>query len=129
MLGTLGRPFDRRHPFFVGLSGALGVAVAYVLFRGIADVTSVLVIVGLALFIAIGLNPIITFLTAHSLSRGAAVVIVTLGFVVIVGVVHRRGHPTDHPRVPRPGDELPPLQVGPRRTAGGGRADWRSGST
>jgi predicted PurR-regulated permease PerM len=84
-LGTPGRPFDRRHPFFVGLSGALGVAVAYVLFRGIADITGVLVIVGLALFIAIGLNPIIDVLTAHSLSRGAAVVIVTLGFVAIVG--------------------------------------------
>ena len=84
-LGTQGRPFDRRHPFFVGLSGALGVAVAYVLFRAVADITGVLVIVGLALFIAIGLNPIITFLTAHSLSRGTAVIIVTLGFVVIVG--------------------------------------------
>jgi predicted PurR-regulated permease PerM len=84
-LGTLGRPFDRRHPFFVGLSGAFGVAVAYTVFRGIADITSVLVIVGLALFIAIGLNPIIDFLTARSMSRGTAVVIVTLGFVAIVG--------------------------------------------
>jgi predicted PurR-regulated permease PerM len=83
-LGTLGQPFDRRNPFFVGLTGALGVGVAYALFRGIADVASVLVIVGLALFIAIGLNPIIDLLTNRSLGRGAAVVVVTLGFVVIV---------------------------------------------
>ena len=84
-LGTLGRPFDRRHPFFVGLFGAFGVAVAYVLFRGVADITSVLVIVGLALFIAIGLNPIIDRLVARSLSRGAAVSIVVLGFLLLVG--------------------------------------------
>src|SRR6185437_10154470 len=53
-LGTLGRPLDRRNPFFVGLTGALGVGVVYLLFRGLSDVTSVLVIVGVALFIAIG---------------------------------------------------------------------------
>ena len=44
-LGVLGRPLDRRNPFFIGLTGALGVAVAYLLFRGLADVASVLVIV------------------------------------------------------------------------------------
>jgi predicted PurR-regulated permease PerM len=84
-LGALGRPFDRRNPFFVGMAGAFGVAVTYVVFRGIADITSVLVIVGLALFIAIGLNPIIDRLIARSLSRGAAVGIVTFGFVLMVG--------------------------------------------
>jgi predicted PurR-regulated permease PerM len=84
-LGTLGRPFDRRHPFFVGLYGAFGVVLAYVIFRGMADITSVLVIVGLALFIAIGLNPIIDRLVARSLSRGMAVSIVILGFVVVAG--------------------------------------------
>jgi predicted PurR-regulated permease PerM len=83
-LGALGRPFDHRAPFFVGLTGALGVAVAYVLVRGIADVTSVLVIIGLALFIAIGLNPILEFLTARGMRRGIAVGIVTLSFVLII---------------------------------------------
>jgi predicted PurR-regulated permease PerM len=83
-LGTLGRPFDRRSPFFVGLTGALGVAVAYVTFRGLGDVASVLIIVGLALFIAVGLNPIIEMLVARSLSRGVAVSIVVLGFVLIL---------------------------------------------
>ena len=83
-LGTLGRPLDRRNPFFVGLTGALGVGVVYLLFRGLADVTSVLVIVGVALFIAIGLNPIIDFLLSRSIPRGAAVVIVTLGFLAVV---------------------------------------------
>src|SRR5271165_5970358 len=39
-LGTPGRPLDRRNPFFIGLTGALGVGVDYLLFRGLADVTS-----------------------------------------------------------------------------------------
>jgi predicted PurR-regulated permease PerM len=85
-LGTLGRPFNRPSPFFVGLTGAFGVAVAYTVFRGIADIASVLIIVGLALFIAIGLNPIINVLIARSLRRGTAVAAVTLGFVLIVAV-------------------------------------------
>jgi hypothetical protein len=83
-LGVLGHPFDRGTPFFIGLTGALGVAIAYVLARGIADITSVLVIIGLALFIAIGLNPIITFLTDHRMSRGLAVAIVTFGFLALI---------------------------------------------
>ena len=83
-LGTLGRPLDRRNPFFIGLTGALGVGVAYLLFRGLADVTSALVIIGLALFIAIGLNPIIEFLESRLLPRGVAVAIVTFGFLLVV---------------------------------------------
>jgi predicted PurR-regulated permease PerM len=96
-LGALGRPFDHRAPFFVGLTGALGVAVAYVLVRGIADVTSVLVIIGLALFIAIGLNPILEFLIARGMRRGFAVGIVTLGFVLIIaGFVLAAVSPISH---------------------------------
>ena len=83
-LGTLGRPLDHRSPFFVGLTGALGVGIAYILFRGLADVTSALVIVGLALFIAIGLNPIIEFLMSKSVSRGLSVGIVTFGFLLVI---------------------------------------------
>jgi predicted PurR-regulated permease PerM len=83
-LGVLGRPFDRRTPFFIGLTGGLGVAVAYVIARGIGDITSVLIIIGLALFIAIGLNPVLAFLVRRGLSRGLAVAIVTLGFVLVI---------------------------------------------
>jgi len=84
-LGSLGHPFDHRAPFYFGLTGALGVAVAYVIARGIADISSVLVIIGLSLFIAIGLDPILTFLTTRGVARGFAVAIVTLGFVLIIG--------------------------------------------
>jgi predicted PurR-regulated permease PerM len=85
-LGKLGRPFDRRSPFFMGLSGAFGVAIAYVVFRGLADISSVLIIIGVALFIAIGLSPIINYLTGKGLSRAAATAVVTLGFVLILSM-------------------------------------------
>ena len=83
-LGVLGRPFDHRSPFFIGLSGAFGVAVAYVIVRGIADISSVLIIIGLSLFIAIGLDPILVFLVNHGVKRGWAVLIVTLGFILVI---------------------------------------------
>jgi predicted PurR-regulated permease PerM len=83
-LGVMGRPFDRRAPFFVGLMGALGVAVAYVIAIGIGDIASVLVLIWLALFIAIGLNPIVALLVRHGLSRGMSVGVVTLGFVLLI---------------------------------------------
>jgi len=84
LLGMLGQPFNRRTPFFVGLTGAFGVAVAYALVRGIADIASVIVIIGVALFIAIGLNPIVEWLTRRQMSRGFAVLVVTFGFLVFV---------------------------------------------
>jgi len=96
-LGVLGRPFDRRTPFFVGLTAAFGVAVAYVICRGVQEVAEELIIIGLALFIAIGLNPILEFLVRRSMRRGLAVGIVTLGFVlVVVGFVLAAVPPISH---------------------------------
>lgn len=96
-LGRLGRPFDRRAPFYVGFTGAFGVAVAYVIARGIADVATVLVIIGLALFIAIGLNPILDYLINRGLRRGVAVLIVTFAFIlVIAGFVLAAVSPITH---------------------------------
>lgn len=83
-MGAPGRPFDRRTPFFIGMTGAFGVAVAYLVVRGIADIASVLVIIGLGLFFAIGLNPILEFLERHGASRGVAVIIVTFAFLACV---------------------------------------------
>jgi predicted PurR-regulated permease PerM len=96
-LGALGRPFNHRSPFFIGLNAALGVAVAYVIVRGVADITTVLVVIGLALFIAIGLNPVIEFLVSRGLRRWIAVGLVTLGFVVVIaGFVLSAASPISH---------------------------------
>jgi predicted PurR-regulated permease PerM len=83
-LGRLGRPMDRRSPFFIGMAGAAGVAVTIGLVELAIKAGSVLVIIGLALFIAAGLDPVVTWLTRHRVPRWGAVIIVVLG---VLGVI------------------------------------------
>jgi predicted PurR-regulated permease PerM len=83
-LGRLGRPMDRRSPFFIGMAGAAGVAVTVGLVELAIKAGSVLVLIGLALFIAAGLDPVVTWLTRHRMPRWAAVIVVLLG---VLGVV------------------------------------------
>jgi predicted PurR-regulated permease PerM len=84
-LGSPGRPLNRRSPFFVGLTGAAGVAVAYAIVELIVGARSVLVLVGLGLFIAAGLDPVVTWLVRHGMPRWAAVVAVLVGAIVVAG--------------------------------------------
>ena len=83
-LGRLGRPMDRRSPFFIGMAGAAGVAVTVGLAELAIRVRSVLVLIGLALFIAAGLDPVVGWLTRRRVPRWAAVVIVLLGMVGVL---------------------------------------------
>lgn len=82
--GTPGRPLDRRSPFFIGMAAAAGVAVTIALVELIIHARSVLVLVGLALFLAAGLDPAVTWLTRHGLRRWQAV-LVTLA--VLLGAI------------------------------------------
>jgi predicted PurR-regulated permease PerM len=84
LYGTPGRPLNRRSPFAVGLFGTFGVAVAYLIARMLLDASSVLVLIGLALFLAIGLDPAVQWLMRSGLPRWAAVTVIA---VVTVGVV------------------------------------------
>jgi predicted PurR-regulated permease PerM len=83
-LGRLGRPLDRRSPFFIGMAGAAGVAVTICLVELIIRARSVLVLIGLALFIAAGLDPVVTWLTRHRVPRWAAMIAVLFG---VLGVI------------------------------------------
>ncbi|MCW3056850.1 MAG: family transporter [Solirubrobacterales bacterium] len=76
--GTVGRPFNRRAPFFVGFTGALGVACAVALAWTVVVAGQVLVLLGLAFFIAIGLDPAVVALYRRGLPRWAALTIVLL---------------------------------------------------
>ena len=75
-LGTPGRPVNRRSPFMIGMTGAFGVAVAYGLIELFLRARSVLIIIGLALFVAAGLDPIVGWLVRHRMPRWAAVLTV-----------------------------------------------------
>jgi predicted PurR-regulated permease PerM len=83
-LGTPGRPMNRRSPFWVGMAAAAGVAVTYGLAELVIRARSVLVLIGLALFIAAGLDPAVSWLTRRRLPRWSAVVVILLA---VTGVV------------------------------------------
>jgi len=87
VLGRPGKPLNHRSPFFIGLTGAIGVILAYLLFRALADVGSVLELVGLSLFLAMGLNPAVVWLTRRRLPRWAAVVVVVLVVAAFVAAL------------------------------------------
>lgn len=82
--GRLGRPFDRRSPFYMGLLGALGVAVAAALSWLVIAAGHMLILLGLAFFVAVGLDPAVTWLARRAMPRWAAVIVV---LVVVLGVV------------------------------------------
>jgi predicted PurR-regulated permease PerM len=69
----------------IGLTGALGVAVAYGLVEVASKARSVLVIVGLALFIAVGLDPVVGWLVRRGVPRWAAVLTVIGCGVAVAG--------------------------------------------
>ncbi len=82
-LGRPGRPMNRRSPFFVGAVGAAGVAVTAGVIEAVIHAGSILVLVFLALFVAAGLDPIVSWLNRHRVPRWAGVVIVLAGVLGI----------------------------------------------
>jgi predicted PurR-regulated permease PerM len=85
-LGQLGRPLDRRSPFVVGMAAAAGVAVTYGLVELLIRARSVLVLIGLAMFIAAGLDPAVTWLTRRGLPRWTAVLAVVAAVAAVLAV-------------------------------------------
>ncbi|MGH7734279.1 MAG: AI-2E family transporter, partial [Gemmatimonadales bacterium] len=83
-LGRLGRPMNRRSPFFVGMAAAAGVAVTYGLVELLIRARSVLILIGLALFIAAGLDPAVNWLTRRRLPRWAAVIVILLVVAAVI---------------------------------------------
>ena len=85
-LGRPGRPLNRRSPFFIGMTAAAGVAVTVGVIELLIKAGSILILVGMALFIAAGLDPIVSWLTRHRVPRWLGVVITLLGLVGILAV-------------------------------------------
>ncbi|HEX4290779.1 MAG TPA: AI-2E family transporter [Trebonia sp.] len=84
-LGKPGKPLNARSPFMVGMTGAAGVAVTYGLVELFLKARSVLILIGLAFFIAAGLDPVVTWLARHGLRRWAAVLIVIFALFAFIG--------------------------------------------
>jgi predicted PurR-regulated permease PerM len=83
-LGRPGRPINRRSPFFIGMTATAGVAVTVGVIELLLRAGSLLTLIGMALFVAVGLDPIVSWLTRHRVPRWLAVVITLLG---VLGVV------------------------------------------
>jgi predicted PurR-regulated permease PerM len=83
--GQLGEPFDPRSPFRIGVVGGLGLAVAYVVWLGIAAAAGVLLLMVLALVTAIGLDPVVGQLQRLGLPRWVGVVIVSFAALAVLG--------------------------------------------
>ena len=83
--GTPGKPLNPRSPFIIGMKAAAGVAVTYGLVELFLKAHSVLILIGLAFFIAAGLDPVVVWLTRRGLPRWAAVMIVVFALFAFVG--------------------------------------------
>ncbi|MBV9447973.1 MAG: hypothetical protein JO345_18980, partial [Streptosporangiaceae bacterium] len=84
-LGRPGRAMNRHSPFFIGMTAAAGVAVTYGLVELITKARSVLILVGVAFFLAAGLDPIVRWLCRHRWPRWAAVLVTITGVIVVIG--------------------------------------------
>ena len=87
-LGTPGRPINRQHPFYLGFVGAIGVLMAYGLITLVSRLSSVLTLLAVSLFLALGLDPIVEWLRARGLERRWAVRAVFAGVIALfIGVI------------------------------------------
>jgi predicted PurR-regulated permease PerM len=84
--GHPGPRFDRRSPFFMGMAGAAGVAVVFALGSIVVAIGQVLLLIGLAIIIAVGLEPGVNWFKRIGLPRWAAVVaVLTVALGVFAG--------------------------------------------
>jgi predicted PurR-regulated permease PerM len=84
-VGRPGKALNHRSPFFIGMSATAGVAVMFGIVELISKARSVLVLIGLALFIAAGIDPLVSWLCKKGLPRWAAVLTVVLALVALGG--------------------------------------------
>ncbi len=82
-LGTRGRPLNQRSPFMWGFLGGAGALLALWLGMLVLRIGGVLVLVVVALFLAVGLNPLVEFLVGRGLRRPWAVVVVITGVLLV----------------------------------------------
>lgn len=84
---TPGRALNQRSPFVFGLLAVLGGLVGYGIVLTVLKLSTVIVYVVVALFIALGIEPIVDRLLRAGLSRSQAVLVVLLGVAGIGGML------------------------------------------
>jgi predicted PurR-regulated permease PerM len=79
-----GRSVTLNRAFSVAFTGTLGVGLAIALMTALQSVATVIIYIGLALFLALGLEPIVQWLVERKIPRSVSVVLVVLAFILIV---------------------------------------------
>lgn len=80
--GPLGRPLGR-NAFVTGFVGGLGVLLAYAAYIAVRNAAGVLLLIFIALFLAVGLNPAVVRLRRWGVPHGLAVGTVALGIILL----------------------------------------------
>ncbi|MCU1423893.1 MAG: family transporter, partial [Microbacteriaceae bacterium] len=77
-----------QNPFRLGLLAGLGVLLALVIGNALGSLTTILTYIGAALFLALGLDPLITWLERRKVKRPIAILIALVGVLgVFTGLV------------------------------------------
>lgn len=74
---------DLGHPFRWGLVTTFGVLTAWLIGQALVSLSTVLVYLGVALFLSLALDPLVGWLEAHRMSRGLSIAVVFVGFALI----------------------------------------------
>ena len=88
--GKKGAPLNTQHPFYFGFLAASGALVAIALLRALESASQVFVLIIIALFLAMGLNPTVEALQSRKLSRSVAVslvVFIAIGIIALFTLV------------------------------------------
>jgi predicted PurR-regulated permease PerM len=80
--GRPGKPLKRHSAFYMGFTGAIGALIAIWLAEQIQSISSVLVLILVAMFLAVGLNPAVELFLRRGLKRPWAVLIVIVGVIL-----------------------------------------------
>ncbi|MEV0797317.1 AI-2E family transporter [Kribbella sp. NPDC050281] len=86
-MGLPGPPLRRSSPFMFGFFAALGVLVAWGLWNAAGRASSVLILLLVSMFIAVGLNPLVEWFMRRGLKRGLSVAVVFLLMILAVAGV------------------------------------------
>jgi len=73
-----------QNAFRFGLLGGLGVLVALVIGGAVATLSTILTYIGAALFIALGIDPAVSWLEKHKFPRWTAIITVLIGILAVV---------------------------------------------
>lgn len=76
----------RHSPFKLGFFGALGAVAAIFLTEQLLSISSVLILLVMSMFLAIGLNPVVEFFMRRGIRRGLSVLLVLVAVIAVLAL-------------------------------------------